>query len=160
MYSYAEYIFSLGTELLQNLKNKEASHQLHFTIGVTDIIPKVLAFDLFKTCLDYDESLKLICNEGDLESLLADLAANKLDIIFSDQPLPPGGVSKHITTMGKKVRHSCQSGIGGKVTSDFPKCLHNFPFFYPEEKSTQRVELMPGLIVWVLPDVVGLKTAP
>lgn len=158
VYSYAEDIFSLGTELLQNLKNKEASHQLHFTIGVTDIIPKVLAFDLFKTCLDYDESLKLICNEGDLESLLADLALNKLDIIFSDQPLPPGGnIKAYNHYVGETgMAFFAKAELAEKLTSDFPKCLHQFPILLPGEKSTQRVELLAWFDrLGIVPDVVA-----
>lgn len=158
VYSYAEDIFSLGTELLQNLKNKEANHQLHFTIGVTDIIPKVLAFDLFKTCLDYDENLKLICKEGDLDSLLADLALNKIDIIFSDQPLPPGGnIKAYNHFVGETgMAFFAKPEIAEKMNNDFPRSLHQTPILLPGEKSTQRVELMAWFDrLGIMPDVVA-----
>lgn len=158
VFSYAEDIFSLGTELLQNLKNKEASHQLHFTIGVTDIIPKVLAFDLFKTCLDYDENLKLICKEGDLNSLLADLALNKIDIIFSDQPLPPGGnIKAYNHYVGETgMAFFAKPELAEKMSGDFPRSLHQFPTLLPGEKSTQRVELMAWFDrLGIMPDVVA-----
>lgn len=158
VYSYAEDIFSLGTELLQNLQHQESGHQLHFTIGVTDIIPKVLAFDLFRTCLDYDENLKLICKEGGLDSQLAELALNKVDIIFSDQPLPPGG---HIKAYNHFVGETgmaffATKEIASKIAADFPKSLHHCPTLLPGEKSTQKVELLAWFDrINIVPDIVA-----
>lgn len=158
VYSYAEDIFSLGSELLQNLKQKESSHHLQFTIGVTDIIPKVLAFDLFRTCIDYDENLKLVCKEGDLESLLGDLALNKLDLIFSDQPLPPGGnIKAYNHFVGETgMTFFAEQSLAEKLQSGFPLSLHRAPMLLPGEKSTLRVEL----IAWfdrlgIVPDIAA-----
>lgn len=158
VFSYAEDIFSLGTELLQNLKNQESGHQLQFTIGVTDIVPKVLAFNLFRTCLDHEEDLKLVCNEGDLDSLLADLALNRLDIIFSDQPLPPGGnIKAYNHFVGETgMAFLAQAELAEKLGPDFPKNLHQFPMLLPGEKSTMRVELTAWFDrLGIVPDVVA-----
>lgn len=158
VYSYAEDIFSLGSELLQNLKQKDSGHHLHFTIGVTDIIPKVLAFDLFRTCLDHDDNLKLVCKEGDLHSLMADLALNKLDLIFSDQPLPPGGnVKAYNHFVGETgLAFFANPSNATALRADFPKSLHQTPFLLPGEKSTQRVELTAWFDrLGIVPDVVA-----
>jgi len=158
VYSYAEDIFSLGAELLQNLKQQEPGSQLLFTIGVTDIIPKVLAFDLFKTCLDHEENLKLVCKEGDLDSLLVDLALNKIDIIFSDQPLPPGAnVKAYNHFVGETgMTFFADPSLSKKMQGEFPQSLDKFPMLLPGEKSTQRVELT----AWfdrlnIVPDIVA-----
>lgn len=158
VFSYAEDIFRLGTELQQNLKQKVGGHHLQFTIGVTDIIPKVLAFDLFKTCLDYDDSLKLICKEGDLNSLLADLAVSKLDIIFSDHPLPPGS---HIKAYNHFVGETgiaffAKKNLQLQLIQEFPHSLHNQPILLPGEKSTQKVELQAWFDrLSIMPDVIA-----
>jgi LysR family transcriptional activator of nhaA len=36
------------------------------------------------------DPVKLVCFEGDLENLLADLAVHKLDMVLSDRPIPTG----------------------------------------------------------------------
>ena len=158
VYSYAEDIFSLGTELLQNLKQKESGHHLQFIIGVTDIIPKVLAFDLFRTCLDYDDNLKLVCKEGDLSNLLAEMAINKVDLIFSDQPLPPGGnVKAYNHYVGETgMAFFANPSIAEPLKSGFPLSLHQQPFLLPGEKSTQCVELNAWFDrLAIVPDIVA-----
>ncbi len=158
VFSYAEDIFRLGSELQQNLKHQGSGHHLQFTIGVTDIIPKVLAFDLFKTCLDNDDSLKLVCKEGDLNSLLADLAVSKLDIIFSDHPLPTNSnIKAYNHFVGEtgmaffSTKDSCEA-----LSENFPQSLHKHSLLLPGEKSTQKAELQAWFDrLSIAPDVVA-----
>lgn len=51
-YSFVRDIFSLGSELLQSVRNQHHHKLQVLSVGVTDVIPKVLAFDLFKTRFD------------------------------------------------------------------------------------------------------------
>lgn len=141
--NYAEDIFGLGAELLQNLRHQVQGQQLNFTIGITNIVPKVLAFDLFRTCLDNNQQLKLVCKEGDLDNLLAELALNRVDLIFSDRPLPP---DHHLKAYNHFVGESGMSffaneSVAKSLNGEFPYCLHQCPILLPGEKSTQIVEL-------------------
>ena len=43
VYSYAEDIFALGAELQQSLNAQDNNQQFNFYVGVTDVIPKMLA---------------------------------------------------------------------------------------------------------------------
>lgn len=52
VYDYAEDIFSLGHELLQNLEPNQKNKKLTFSVGITDVIPKVFAYDYLKPVLD------------------------------------------------------------------------------------------------------------
>ncbi|MDX1692482.1 MAG: transcriptional activator NhaR [Ketobacteraceae bacterium] len=143
-YSYAEDIFSLGNELQQALNHQQAGHQIIFTVGVTDVIPKVFSFDLLKTCFAMEEPIRLICREGDLDSLLAELALSKVDLIISDRPLTPGSPIK---------AYSHQLGDTGltfystkrnakRLSKGFPESLDQEPFLISGDKSTQRTNLM------------------
>lgn len=75
-HGYAQTIFGMGNELFSAITSETISQPLFFKVGVIDIVPKALAFDLLKQCFKIDNTVKLVAKEGDLESLLADLALN------------------------------------------------------------------------------------
>lgn len=147
IYSHAKEIFQLGDELRSMLKARESAKWLSFTVGIVDAIPKVLAYKLLSPALNMAEPVRLICNEGDQVSLLASLAANKIDLIVSDQPQPAGSHVKaysHLLTESgitffgsKKIAAQCSTG--------FPQSLSGLPFLMQGENSAVRQSLSSWL---------------
>lgn len=88
--SYAEDIFHLGDELKTLLKQPEVVERLSITVGIVDVIPKALAYTLIKPVTSLDQPVHLVCREGSLEHLLGELAVNKVDLVLSERPMPPG----------------------------------------------------------------------
>ena len=88
--SYAEDIFHLGDELRALLKQPEIVERLSVSVGIVDVIPKALAYALIKPVNSLPQPVHLVCREGNLEHLLAELAVNKLDVVLSERPIPPG----------------------------------------------------------------------
>ena len=147
MYSYAEDIFNLGHELLQRLEPNQFNQQLTFSIGITDVIPKVFAYDLIKPIFDSELAIKVVCKEGELEQLLADLALNKLDAILSDCPIPPG---KSIKAYNHKITDSgltfyIANAQADSITADFPECLNNQNLLLPGEQSSIKLSILSWL---------------
>ena len=142
--SYAEDIFALGSELQQILKSQNVLNPLVFTVGVVDVIPKILAFNIIRCCFDLDDPIKLVCREGDLETLLADMALNKIDLILSDRPLPPAmplkAYNHHLGESG--VSFYANKREAKKLAKDFPRSLHQWPFLLSGDKSAQKVDLI------------------
>jgi len=141
---YAEDIFALGHELQQVLKNPLQGLSPTLRVGVTDVIPKVMAFDILKHTLATQEPLKLISKESDLDSLLAELALNRLDLIFSDRPLTPGG---RIKAYGHMLGESgmaffSNKALAKRLRAEFPASLDGESFLISGEKSTQHLNLM------------------
>lgn len=87
---YANEIFSLGAELTQRIKSKTPGSPSTFNIGIVNSIPKLISYKILQPGLEMAEPIKLVCFEGDLENLLADLAVHKLDMLLSDRPIPTG----------------------------------------------------------------------
>jgi LysR family transcriptional activator of nhaA len=143
-FSYAEDIFRLGTELVHTIKNTSEGHQQIFSIGVTDVLPKVLAFDLFRSCFDNNHNLRLVCKEGDLDFLLGELAANRIDIILSDRPLTPGTrVAAYNHLIGESgVTFFATADLAVILNEDFPQSLHHQKMLIPGDKSAQKLDLM------------------
>lgn len=144
VYSYAEDIFGLGNELLYNLNTGQHIESLTFAVGVTDVIPKILTLDLFTSCFDQQPDLRLVCREGDIDSLLADLAINHLDIILSDTPIVPGA---NVKAYSHKIGESgmtffAAESLTSELEGTFPQCLDQAPFLIPGDRSTLRRDLL------------------
>jgi LysR family transcriptional activator of nhaA len=143
-FSYADDIFRLGSELVKTIKNTSEGQQQVFSIGVTDVLPKVLAFDLFRSCFDNNQNLRLVCKEGDLDSLLGELAANRIDIILSDRPLIPGTrIAAYNHLIGESgVTFFAAPNLATTLREDFPQSLHHQAMLIPGDKAAQKLDLM------------------
>lgn len=143
---YADDIFNLGNELSRTLATRDVGKIANFNVGIVDVIPKVMVFDMLNDCFDLDERFVLECHEGDLPSLLADLSINKLDLIISDQPLPVGvsvrAINHYLGQSGVTFfirKDHCEAYL-----ADFPLSLHQAPFLMPSRSSA----LYQNLVSW------------
>ena len=143
VYSYAEDIFALGLELQQSLNMHDPKQSVVFTVGVVDVIPKILAFNILEKCFDLDESIKLVSREGDYGDLLADLALNKIDLIISDRALAPGvAVKAYNHYLGEcGVSFYSTNDTASSLKKGFPKTLDQYPFLICGDKSNQKIDL-------------------
>jgi LysR family transcriptional regulator, transcriptional activator of nhaA len=156
--SYAEDIFNIGDELLNALREQKLKKTLPFRVGIADSVSKLVTYRLLEPALKLDEPVRLICREGRLTPLLAELAIHRLDMIIADRPMPTHlnvrGFSHLLGESGLSVfgTHSMALGLSGK----FPAALDNVPFLLPGED----VAIRPKLIQWftanaLRPNVVG-----
>ncbi len=147
IYSYAEEIFQLGDEVKNILKRKQPSLWHTFTVGITDVIPKVLAHELLSPVLKMSESVRLICVEGDQDHLLADLSVNKIDCLLTDQPLELGSHVKaynHLLTESGFTFFAAEALIKS-CKKTFPENLSDFPWLMQSKKSAVRTRLSSWL---------------
>lgn len=156
--SYAEEIFTISDELLAALHDPKAIKTLPFRVGIADSVSKSVAYRLVEPALKLDEPVRLICREGRLAALLAELAIHRLDMIIADRPMPTNvnvrGYShllgqSDLTVFGTKR-------LARQLSGNFPASLDNAPFLLPGEDATVR----PKLLKWLesnnlRPHIVG-----
>ena len=147
IYSYAEEIFQLGDEVKNILKRRQPSLWHTFTVGITEVVPKVLAHELLSPVLKMNEPVRLICLEGDQDHLLADLSVNKIDCILTDQPLQLGS---HVKAYNHLLIESGYSFFAAETLLEssnevFPKNLSDFPWLMQSKKSAVRTRLSSWL---------------
>lgn len=156
--SYAEDIFSIGDELLDALREQKAKKSVPFRVGIADSVSKAVAYRLVEPALKLDEPVRLICREGRLASLLAELAIHRLDIIIADRPMPAHlnvrGYSHLLGESGMSVFGS--RSLAKELSGSFPAALASAPFLLPGED----VAIRPKLIQWfaandLRPHIVG-----
>lgn len=156
--SYAEDIFHLGDELKTLLKQPEVVERLSVTVGIVDVIPKALAYSLIKPITSLPQPVHLVCREGSLEHLLAELAVNKLDLVLSERPMPPGTrlrAYNHLVVETDIALFGTQELLR-PFKKDFPTSLQGAPLLMPSAQTM----LSQLLLSWfdqydVNPQVVG-----
>jgi LysR family transcriptional regulator, transcriptional activator of nhaA len=125
--SYADEIFSLGGEL------EEAIHQL-------PSMPKSIAHRILQPALQMSDPVRMQCREGSLDSLLAELAVHRLDLVLSDRPVPPTVSARAFShKLGEcAVTFFAAAKLKKKLKGEFPKCLDGAPLLLPSSSNQLR----------------------
>src|SRR5512140_2173691 len=83
---YAGDIFRTGRDLQRAVKGLPTGQRLRLVAGIVDVIPKRMASLLLQPAVDSFPHLLLVCREGPLPELLAQLAVHELDVVLADVP--------------------------------------------------------------------------
>lgn len=136
---YAEDIFSLGTELKAAvLERRTQGRTIEFRVGVPDAIPKSIAYRLIEPAMQLPEPVRVVCREWKLDSLLAELALHRLDLVISDAPIPSRvSVRAFSHRLGAStVSFFATQALCARHVGSFPSCLNDAPMLMPGEDST------------------------
>lgn len=155
---YADQIFQLGEALEDAVATADTGSTLRLRTGISDGIPKLLAYRLLASVLAMPEDVRLICNEGSFEPLLAELALHHLDLVLTDRPAPVGGNLKVFSTrLGDFA-----SGLFGsaalveRYAPGFPDSLNGAPLFLPTRQNALRGRIDRWIeSIGVRPRIVG-----
>lgn len=144
--NYAEEIFMLGDELKQSLQDPSQRKIQRFKIGIADVLPKLITYHLLQPALKITDSTRLVCEEGPLPSLLADLATQKLDLVLADRPLD---ASFHIRGYNHLLGECGLSffatrGDAERYRDNFPHSLEGAPMLMPSPDTERGI----GLARW------------
>lgn len=155
---YAEEIFRLGHELEEAIRNRASGHAAPFRVGVTDVLPKAIAWQLLAPALQLEEPLRIICREGKFDALLGELAIHKLDVVLADAPMPSNmdvrGYSHKLAE--SSVDLFAAPELAARLQGDFPHCLDRAPFLLPGAEASTRGPLLRWLDAEQLhPRIVG-----
>src|ERR1051325_10025607 len=69
VYRYAEEIFSLGRELTDGLKGQSPSRPARLIVGISDLVPKLIAYRILEPALALKGGLQIECYEDTPEKL-------------------------------------------------------------------------------------------
>jgi LysR family transcriptional activator of nhaA len=141
--SYAEKIFQLEAELEAAMSGPSVNSDTVFRVGVVDVIPKLIVYQMIEPVLKSGEPLRLICKEGDLNSLLADLAIHKLDLVLTDCPIPPSlrlGLFSHPLGECGMVFFGVKE-LADRYRKGFPGSLSGAPVLMQNKESLLHSEL-------------------
>ena len=142
-YRYADEIVGLGQELMDRMKGGSAGREVRLTIGVADVLPKLIAYRILEPALRLPEPVRVEGIEDTPERLLAALALFELDVVLADAPVGP-------TVRVRAYNHllgECAVSIFGAdrlaraYRRGFPRSLDGAPFLLPRQHSALRLAL-------------------
>jgi LysR family transcriptional regulator, transcriptional activator of nhaA len=155
---YADQIFQLGEALEEAVGSADSGNTLRLRTGISDGIPKLLAYRLLASVLAMPEDVRLICNEGSFEPLLAELALHHLDLVLTDRPAPVGGNLKVFSTrLGDFAAGLFGSAaLVERYAPGFPGSLNGAPLFLPTRQNALRGRIDRWIEgIGVRPRIVG-----
>ena len=140
VFQYADEIFSLGEELSVRLKSNEAGMPASLKVGITNSIPKLIAMRILQPAINGPVSVRLVCKEGSLETLLGDLAVHQLDMIISDCAIPPGmNVKAFSHSLGASdIGFFVKNSMARRYQGKFPGSLHDAELLMPTTSNPIR----------------------
>lgn len=137
---YADRIFQLGEQLVDAVENEAQEGSLRLTVGISDALPKLIAYRLLSGVLNLPERVRLICQEGRFDELLAGLALHRLDVVLTDRPAATGGGLKvYSHPLGE-----CDIAVFGtpplarRYRRNFPASLDGAPLLLPTRNTALR----------------------
>jgi LysR family transcriptional activator of nhaA len=142
---YANEIFALQAEMEGMVGLQRTGRPVAFRIGVADAIPKSLAYRLLEPALQLPDPYRIVCTEWRLESLLAELAAHRLDLVIADLPLPETAEIRafsHRLGQSAVSFHAEPSLARRCLRQPFPACLDGTPMLLPGSDSAMRAKLV------------------
>lgn len=156
--SYADQIFMLGEQMQEALAEDDVGSTMRLTVGISDSLPKLTAYRLLEAALGLPKRVRMTCFDGKFESLLADLALHKFDVVLTDRPVSTGGSLRVFShPLGEcRIMFFGVRELAARYNRDFPACLNGAPILLPTRNNALRGRLDQWFERHNLqPDIVG-----
>jgi LysR family transcriptional activator of nhaA len=141
---YAEQIFALSAELEAAIgRARKGPAGLDFRVGIADQVPKAIAYRLLEPALDGPEPVHLICHEGKLQDLLAQISVHRLDLVIADEAMARQlSVKAFSHPLGTTaMSFFAAPALKRSLSGDFPQCLDGAPMLIQSAGSAMRQRL-------------------
>jgi LysR family transcriptional activator of nhaA len=140
VFRYADEIFGIGRELIETLRGRPAGRPLQLTVGVANAVPKLVVYRLLRPATLGPAGVHLICREGNVEQLVAELATHALDVTISDRPAPAHvrvKVFNHL--LGESdIAFFAPAPVAARLRRRFPASLHDAQMLLPTDNTALR----------------------
>src|SRR5665213_2985379 len=140
VYGYADEIFGLGRDLVEALEHRPTRRPLRVVVGIDDVVQKEIAHRLLEPALSLEQPVRLVCREGTLGRLVANLAVHEIDLVLSDAPITPSlhvrAYSHHLGTCEESWMAT--PALAKTLRRGFPKSLDGVPVLLPTDDTAIR----------------------
>lgn len=155
--AYADSIFQTAGKLRHALAEPSAG-RVRLAVGITDAVPKLIAFHVLENVLQPPLRIRLECIEGEFDHLLGELAVNRLDLVLADRSAPQRAnlrlQSKLLGNVGIALYGTKE--LQRQYAKGFPASLQGAPLLLPARNDPLRASIDAWLEAHdLLPQVVG-----
>lgn len=138
----ADQIFLLGERLPGRVRDAVSAPGVRLAVGISDGLPKLVVRSLLESILQ-EPHLRLICHEGEIDDLLADLALHRLDVVLADRPAPANpSLRLYSHAMGTSPIAWYGTPQWAQTAGlNFPQSLSDVPVLLPTSHTAVRVRI-------------------
>jgi len=142
-FRYADEIFTLGKEMQDLFSGRIARRQERLTIGVSDLVPKLILYRLIEPALGLEPPVRVVCREDKTERLLAELSIHDLDLVLAEAPIAgQASVRAFNHLLGETgVSFFATPTLARGLSKGFPESLDDAPLLVPTENTLLRRSL-------------------
>ena len=158
VFAKAESIFQIGESIPDALTAVVSHTRQRLAVGMSDGLSKLATHSLLAPVLAVP-GLRLVCHEGEVDELLADLALHRLDLVLACQPPVP---NTNLRLTSDRLLSSPVDWYGPATlvkkahVRAFPACLAELPLLLPTAHAALRGRIDRWLETQrVVPRVVG-----
>jgi len=161
-FARAEEIFRIGQQIPDEVREAASGQRMRLAVGLSDGLSKLAAHALLEPLLQPlpgSAAPRLLCHEGEVGQLLAELALHRLDLVLAGQPAPHNPnlrLSSERLLAAPVDWYGPKSLVHAAEVAQFPQCLNHLPVLLPTAHSALR----PALERWfeahgLQPRIVG-----
>jgi len=142
-FARAEEIFQLGQLIPDEVRSAASGKVARLAVGLSDGMSKLAAHALLEPVLA-TPSLRLVCHDGEVEQLLAELALHHLDLVLAGQAAPR---NPNLRLTSERLVESPVEWYGPAAhvhkadVDQFPQSLDRLPVLLPTGHSALRQAL-------------------
>jgi LysR family transcriptional activator of nhaA len=139
----ADEIFRIGQTIPDEVHFAATAHVTRLAVGLSDGISKLAAHRLLQPILG-EPSLRLVCHEGDVGTLAAELGLHRLDVVLAGQPAPanPGLRLTSVPLLSSPIAwYAPPEMVDALPPMAFPQALAELPMLLPTGHSALRQAL-------------------
>jgi len=140
VFEYADELFGLGQELVRVVRGAAPRERRSVTIGVSDVVPNLVPWRVVAPLMQGEKPFRVVCHTGGLDTLVAELAAHKLDLVLASSALPANaGLRAFSHFLGEcDVTFFAAKPLARRLRQGFPSSLDQAPFLLPTNRSPNR----------------------
>lgn len=131
-FRYADEIFALGRELRDTLRDRPTGKPVRVTVGVADVVPKLIAYRVLRPALEAATDVEIVCREAPSDALFDLLVQHEVDLVLTDAPA--GGRVLHTFNhlLGQSgTTFFASPALAASHARDFPRSLCGAPLLLP-----------------------------
>lgn len=140
VFARAEEIFRLGQLIPEEAAAAASGQAQRLAVGLSDGLSKLAAHRLLSPVLD-TPSLRLVCHEGEVDELMAELALHQLDLVLACRPPAPNSnlrLSSERLLVSRVDWYGPASLVGSAQVDAFPGSLAQLPLLLPTAHAALR----------------------
>jgi LysR family transcriptional activator of nhaA len=150
-FRYADEIFALGRELRDTLRDRPTGRPPRITVGIADVVPKLVAYRVLRPAFDTAAEIELVCREASPDTLFEQLRQHEVDLVLTDAPAASAPLRAYNHFLGESgTTLFATPGVAARARKNFPQSLNGLPLLLPGAAT----QLRRALELWL--DATGI----